>query len=184
MSNQPNEPVQNYEIVNPTLEQQVRTLLPSVAGYGGLLRSTNTVIPVVDVTTAAEGTVLPTSLQQALAFGSQTSFRINNATTALATVPGFYRIIGTASAKSIAAVDGQLYFEMTDGFSTKRIWDYIVTDNGTVNNVDVTYDFIVFVASGITLNGFTNRGETYLSGSIRQIATSDGTLVDPAGFPV
>lgn len=169
-------------VTSELLQAKIRTLLPSQQGFGEDLQASNVITPVIDLTAAAEGSSTPDYLQTALAFGSQTAFRINNATTALATVPGFYRLIGTASAKSVAAVDGQIYFEMTDGFSTKRIWDYIITDNGTVNNVNVTYDFNVFVASGITLNGFTNRGETYLSGSIRQIADVNGNLVNPVGF--
>ena len=78
-SSSPNQPVQNYEIVNAGLEAQVAALLPSVAGYGGNLRATNTIVPIVDLTAAAEGSNVPESLQQALAFGSQTAFSVSNA---------------------------------------------------------------------------------------------------------
>ena len=183
MTNRPSTP-EIISVNSEELEALIRNLLPSQNGFGSELQATNVITPIIDLTATAEGSTLRSDLQTALAFGSQTAFRINNASTTLANSPGFYRIIGTASAKSISAVDGQLYFEMTDGLSTKRIWDYIVTDNGTVNNVNVTYDFVVWLDTGITLNGFTNRGETYLSGSIRQIADSAGAFVNPAGFPL
>ena len=90
-SSSPNQPIQNYEIVNSGLEAQVAALLPSVAGYGGNLRATNTIIPVVDLTAAAEGSNVPESLQQALAFGSQTAFDVTNTTTTIISNTGFYR---------------------------------------------------------------------------------------------
>ena len=91
-SSSPNQPIQNYEIVNPGLETQVASLLPSVAGYGGNLRATNTIIPIVDLTAAAEGSNVPESMQQALAFGSQTVFDVTNATTDVINTPCFYDI--------------------------------------------------------------------------------------------
>jgi len=169
-------------VVSEALEAQIRELLPSQRGFGEDLQASNVITPIIDLTAAAQGTSTPEYLQTALAYGSQTSFLINNTSTSLAATPGFYRIIGTASAKTVAATDGDIYFEMTDGTTAKRIWNYLITDNGTVNNVNVSYDFNVFVASGITLNGFTNRNETYLAGSIRQIADVNGVLVNPAGF--
>ena len=89
-SSSPNQPIQNYEIVNPGLETQVASLLPSVAGYGGNLRSTNTIIPIVDLTAAAEGSNVPESMQQAIAFGSMTAFsQIGSGTTVIVNTPGF-----------------------------------------------------------------------------------------------
>ena len=87
-SSSPNQPIQNYEIVNPTLESTIAQLLPSVAGYGGNLRSTNTIIPIVDVTGAAEGTQLRADLQSAFAFSNITAFEVKNASSTLLNSPG------------------------------------------------------------------------------------------------
>lgn len=184
MTNQPNEPVQNYEIVNPTLEQQVRSLLPSVSGYGGLLRSTNTVIPVVDVTTAAEGTTLPESLQQAIAFGSQTAFNVSNATTTIVSNTGFFRIFGTVQVNYASAAGNFAGFDMTDGLSTKRIWGNDYGNGFNDSESAVPFDFIVFIGSGESISAVSTDANSHLYGSTRQIATSDGTLVDPSGFPI
>lgn len=181
MSNQPNEPVQNYEIVNPTLEQQVRTLLPSVSGYGGLLRSTNTVIPVVDVTTAAEGSTLPEALQFALAFGSVTAFNARNSTDVIANTPGFYRIFGAYSnASNTATVTADL--RMSDGISTKIIYAFLREGNG--GSQSETFDIVVYLGTGESISANTNDTAVQIAGCSRQIATSDGTLVDPSGYPI
>ena len=172
---QPNEPQQNYEIQSPTLETQVRTLLPSVAGYGGLLRSTNTIVPIIDLTSAAEGSSIGQNLQTALAFGSQTSFVITSGTTTIANVPGFYRVFGTANVAT-ASTSQQAKFELTDGVSTKEILRFAVGAN------TFTYDFIVFLDSGESLTGSATTNNFTMVGSVRQIATSDGTLVQPSGF--
>lgn len=180
MTNQPNEPVQNYEIVNPTLEQQVRALLPSVAGYGGLLRSTNTVIPVVDVTTAAEGALLPESLQQALAFGSVTAFSLSGgAATTLANTPGFWRIFGLSSLYNSGGAPAN-DLSLTDGLSTKKI---LLHEQSGSQGTTVPFDFVIFLGSGESLTGQASSSAR-LAGNYRQIATADGTLVDPSGFPV
>lgn len=187
MSNQPNEPVQNYEIVNPTLETQVRTLLPSVSGYGGLLRSTNTVIPVVDVTTAAEGALLPESLQQALAFGSQTSYLFTSGTQVIANTPGFWRIYGQLSYSTNGTTAGQGQIQLSDGLSVKNIWN--VQGFGLATNIDIEaaaeLDVIVYLGSGESVQAVLSAsGQNVMCVTARQLATSDGTLVDPSGFPV
>ena len=184
MSNQPNEPVQNYEIVNPTLEQQVRTLLPSVAGYGGLLRSTNTVIPVVDVTTAAEGSTLPEALQFCMAFGSQTSVTAQNNTQTGPSVPGFYRIFGVATL--FAANNAPtVTINLTDGLTIKTLFNFLINSNSaTVLTTSETWDFIVFLATGESLTIASNNTRAIGQLTYRQIATADGTLVDPSGYPV
>ena len=187
MTNQPNEPVQNYEIVNPTLETQVRTLLPSVSGYGGLLRSTNTVIPVVDVTTAAEGALLPESLQQALAFGSQTSYRVTTGSQTLANTPGFWRIYGNLSYSSNGATAGSGAIRLGDGVSKKTIWEVVGFNLSTAIDIENSagIDLIVYLGSGESVDCVVSgSGVEVFALTLRQLATADGTLVDPSGFPI
>ena len=183
-SSSPNQPVQNYEIINAGLEAQVASLLPSVAGYGGNLRATNTIIPIVDLTAAAEGSNVPESMQQALAFGSQTAFDINTASVALANSPGFWRVVGSATVNvQTGGSDRRAGFTMTDGVSTKTVWQVHFKQGSAANGVAVPFDLIFYLDSGITLNGITTGDDvTLISGSYRQIAANDGTLVTPSGF--
>lgn len=171
---QPNQPEQNYEIQSPTLETQVRTLLPSVAGYGGLLRSTNTIVPIIDLTEAAGGSDIGQNLQTALAFGSQTAFNVTSGTTTIANVPGFYRVTGIANTGT-GSTSQQSEFVLTDGVSNKVIFEYSQTGK-------TPFDFVVFLAAGESLNVTASNNNFSMNGSIRQIATVDGTLVMPSGF--
>lgn len=179
---QPNEPVQNYEVVSPSLEAQVKSLLPSVAGYGGLLRSTNTIIPVVDVSSAAEGSTLAPDLQQAIAFGSQTAFSVENATSTLENTAGFYRVFGTIGGCSSASASVFGNFILNDGASDKTIFGLVTTQGSSgQSNAFIAFDFIVFLDSGDSLKAIANA-RTTITGSTRQIAQKDGTLVNPSGF--
>ena len=46
------------------------------------------------------------------------------------------------------------------------------------------YDFVVFLAAGQSISGGSSHASGNLIGSTRQIATGDGTLVQPNGFPL
>tara|TARA_Y100000022_G_scaffold34431_1_gene27703 strand:- start:1229 stop:1792 length:564 start_codon:yes stop_codon:yes gene_type:complete len=183
-SSSPNQPIQNYEIVNPTLEQQIATLLPSVAGYGGNLRSTNTIIPVVDVTTAAEGSTLPESLQFAMAFGSQTSYTVTNTTTTVISNTGFWRVFGNFSGNFDDASAKIAQFRLTDGSSNKILRDYgfASQEAAGTSSANTNFDFNVFLDSGESLVAQSNSTILTLFVSVRQLADKAGTLVDPSGF--
>lgn len=181
-SSSPNQPIQNYEIVNPGLESQVAQLLPSVAGYGGNLRATNTIIPIVDLTAAAEGSSVSESLAQALAFGSQTSFSVVNTSTDIVTNTGFFRVFGCATVFYSGTVDRFVNFTMSDGVTDKIIYGVNCKNGATNNQVAVNFDFIVFMDAGITLKAISNNAFSVLEGSTRQIATKNGTIVTPSGF--
>jgi hypothetical protein len=181
-SSAPNQPIQNYEIVNSTLETQVASLLPSVAGYGGNLRSTNTIIPIIDLTSAAEGTTLPENLQQAMAFGSQTAHSVNNTTGTIINNTGFFRVFGNTS-----ILDNQngdvVKFLFNDGSSTKVIWtSRTYGTNGTAQAINIPVDFIVFIDTGVTFQVTATGTYAFFDGTTRQLASKDGTRVDPAGY--
>lgn len=160
------------------LQTQIRDLLPSQNGFGSELQASNVITPIIDLTSTAEGSGLPTYLQTAIAFGSQTSFLITNATgTTIVSSPGFYRIFGVATLRDA----GNCQFDMTDGLSTKSVWQ-APGDAGA--NLSVEFDFTVFLAPGESLTGTGSTADAILSGSSRQVATGDGTLVQPSGFPL
>ena len=68
------------------LQTQIRDLLPSQNGFGSELQATNVIVPIIDLTAAAEGSGLPTDLARALAFGSQTAVAVSNTTTTFSSV--------------------------------------------------------------------------------------------------
>ena len=86
---------QEYFINSQTLETKVRQLLPSQggAGAGFDLSASTQIIPVIDVTESAEGSVLRADLQTALSYDTITSFFSNNSTVTIANTTGYWQWI-------------------------------------------------------------------------------------------
>lgn len=176
MSNRPSLP----EIITVNSEQLqtvIRDLLPSQNGFGSELQATNIITPIIDLTPAAEGSGLRSDLQSAIAFGSATAFSVVNTTTALTSSVGWYRVTGSATVTG--AFGNQASFSMTDGVSTKTIWQ--LTSDGTGQSS--SFDLIIGVATGITLSATANASSIN-GGSFRQIADAQGALVNPVGLPL
>lgn len=115
-----------------------------------------------------------------MAFGSQTAFDISNTTTTIASTGGFWRIFGNGHVIKGGSCDGQ--FTLDDGATTKVIWDIDGTSKSTSDLNYLQYDFIVFLAIGISLKGVSNDAACTLIGSVRQLADISGNLVNPSGF--
>jgi len=163
------------------LQTQIRDLLPSQNGFGSELQASNVIFPVIDLTSAAEGSSVAQNLQTALSYGSQTSFNIANTTTTLTSNPGFYRITGGIYSTS-AGGTANSGFTATDGATPKDVL-MVRMSGGVTGPVLLPFDFIFFVGTGITLSGKSAATTVSVTGSFRQIADSAGTLVNPVGFP-
>ena len=167
------------------LQTLIRDLLPSQNGFGSELQATNVITPIIDLTATAEGSSLSENLSQALAFGSQTEFDVTNSGTDLVTAPGWYRVTGTATVNvQTGGSDRRAGFKMTDGSTTKTVWQVHFKQGSAAGPVVTDFDLIFGVANGITLSAFTTADDvTIISGSHRQVADSDGTTVNPVGLP-
>ena len=185
MVNRPSVP-EIITVNSETLQTLIRDLLPSQNGFGSELQATNVITPIIDLTATAEGSSLDTSLAQAIAFGSNTAFDVTNAGTDLITTPGWYRITGTATVNvQTGGSDRQAGFKMTDGSSTKTVYQVHFKQGSAANGVAVSFDLIFAVATGITLSAFTTADDvTIISGSHRQVADSAGNTVQPVGLPL
>ena len=182
MVNRPSVP-EIVTVNSEALQTQIRDLLPSQNGFGSELQASNVITPIIDLTRAAEGSTTPELLQTAIAFGSQTAFAARGSTVVVENAPGFYRIFGTASVASNSAGVRDVRFDMTDGVSTKIVWS-IQTPALSVYPFVSDYDFVVFLAAGESINAVSTDSDGFVNGSSRQIATGDGTLVPPNGFPL
>ena len=159
------------------LQTQIRDLLPSQNGFGSELQATNIIQPIIDLTAAAEGSGLPSYLQTALSFGSQTAFNVENTTTTILNQTGFFRIFGTINQNSASLVT----INLNDGTSDKAILSF----NSIAGDIERTpIDFIVFLPAGHSVNIVSSASGAIASGSTRQLALGDGTLVQPNGFPL
>ena len=183
MVNRPSVP-EIITVNSDTLESTIRDLLPSQNGFGSELQASNVITPVIDLTSSAEGSGLGLNLQTAIAFGSQTEFQAENSSETLASSPGFYRVVGAASNRGTTGINVEARFDMTDGSSTKTVWE-LATDNGTDSfMVSESFDLTFWLAAGQSLLAVSNNGRAIMSGSIRQVADSTGTIVNPSGYPL
>ena len=169
-------------ITSESLEAAYRALTPSQSGFTQDLMASNTIIPVLDLTASAEGTTTGQNLQTAIAFGSQTAFSIINATTTLMNTAGFWQITYSSHCGygTGATVTN---FNITDGLSTKTFWSHFAAGvpSGS-GSAALTGTLIVFLRSGDSVTGQSNGAYGALTGSYRQIADVNGTLVNPSGF--
>jgi len=159
------------------LQSQIRDLLPSQNGFGSELQASNVITPIIDLTRTAEGSSVPQNLQTAIAFGSQTAFDISNATTTVLNLTGFFRIFGIVN--NVGA--GNCTFDISDGASSKQILQY----SSNASQFSLTeFDFVVFLSAGDSLSITSSSTSTVCAGSTRQLATGDGALINPVGFPL
>tara|TARA_R110000782_G_scaffold126543_1_gene218073 strand:+ start:131 stop:643 length:513 start_codon:yes stop_codon:yes gene_type:complete len=162
-------------VTSEALQLKLRQLLPSQQGFGTDLSASDTIIPVIDLTRAAEGSDVPEFLQTALAFGSQTAFFATNATVTVVNTAGFYRIFGVSSIRGTGNQNTNL--SLTDGASTKVIWQHFAASGESLE-----VDFVVYFNAGESLTATASTASSYLVGSSRQIADVNGVLVNPSGF--
>jgi hypothetical protein len=168
-------------ITSEALQAQIRNLLPSQEGFGTDLMAQNVIVPIIDLTSAAEGSSVPQNLQTALAFGSQTSFAVNGATSTIINNTGFFRIFGSYVNAPSSSAFTTVSFGMTDGLSSKNIWQNEIPTTTANERINGNYDFVVFCAAGISVTARADAN-SFISGSTRQIADINGVLINPVGF--
>ena len=168
-------------ITSEALQASVRRLLPSQVGFGEDLRATNLIQPIIDLTPTAEGSVLQTNLQQAVAFGNASTFSVFNATTTIISTTGFHRITCVVNQQG-TGTDQAADLNMTDGATSKVVWSSFITSAYTSSATPcVNLDLVVFVNSGESVS-WTCGNHSIARGSVRQIADLQGNLINPVGF--
>ena len=169
---------QEFFIKSDNLETQVRKLLPSQGGLGqGFDLSASTqIVPIIDLTETAEGSGLRQDLQTAMSFSSATAFDLNNSTTTIINSTGYFRVTGAIIMLSDVSVLQTFGLDMSDGFSTKRMYGITSVAGGTTFSYD--FDKVYFLSAGDSLS-ITVSASTRFIGSSRQIADIDGNLVNP-----
>lgn len=165
-------------VTSEALQLKLRQLLPSQQGFGTDLSAQDTIVPIIDLTAAAEGIgeTFPQSYLQALAFGSQTSYTIQNTTTTVANTAGFWRVnvSATTNGQVVARV------ELENGGVAKKIWS--IDSKATSGLLTKNGDFIVYLDTNDTIQGVSNNNNSVLDISVRNIATTNGVAINPSGF--
>lgn len=169
------------EVVSEQLQATIRRLLPSQRGFTEDLQASNVITPIIDLTPSAEGSSLPLELSSALSHGSNTSFNIEATTTNIVNNTGFYRVFGTSHLQISSSLRRLNKFQISDGTTTKIIWEARSFSGIASEITGLNYDFIVFLQTGDTLQGSADTN-CILAGSTRQIADVNGNIVNPSGF--
>ena len=170
---------QIISITSELLQAQIRRLLPSQQGFGDDLQASNVIQPIIDLTRSAEGSQTPEALQFALAHGSQTVFNASNGSSTVVSTPGFWRVYGNYVISTNAASVG-CRISISDGTTVKNILQFEREANG--GGSSGIYDVIIWLTGGESIEVSSNDTSAKLEGSVRQIATTNGVLVNPAGF--
>ena len=171
---------QEFVIKNTLLEDKVNSLLPSQGGAqaGVDLSASTMIVPVVNLTEAAEGSVLREDLQLALSLTACTSFDVKGTTSTLINTTGYFRVFGTTKFQALGTSAGNgLNFSLTDGTTTKVNYKYEVSSSSTQTNIEF-FDFIVFLRAGDSFTATADQ-ENQLTGVTRQVADINGVLVNP-----
>tara|TARA_Y100001972_G_C7644413_1_gene323767 strand:+ start:224 stop:745 length:522 start_codon:yes stop_codon:yes gene_type:complete len=170
---------QEFIIKSQNLEDKVNQLLPSQGGFqaGVDLSASTTIIPIVDLTESAEGSILRQDLQTAIGLNS-TVFSISNSTnTTIINTTGYYRIIGNISLQRVASTTA-CEINITDGTTTKILLDgrIGVLETAVGVNTPISFDFVCKINAGETLRGTAAGSFLRLQGSATQIADINGNL--------
>ena len=141
----------------------------------------NVIVPIIDLTSAAEGSNVGQNLQTAMAFGSQTSLVVNNTTVVAANTPGFYRLQGSCDQRGGSGSDTTVLISMSDGTTSKTVNGLTHDAGGSNFSTAVYIDMTFFLAAGESCS-IISSAAGFFTGSVRQIADVNGVLVNPSGF--
>lgn len=170
------------QVVSEALQSTVRRLLPSQQGFTEDLQASNVIMPIIDLTPSAEGSLLGTDLQTAWDFSTGHA-TVSNGTSTLINNTGFWRVdlVLSVGDNTSAAFNGNV--SMTDGLTSKPIWEFNMVPNSANGATFIAEQgFVVFLRAGDSLTGNTSNTSSQLDISWRQIADVNGNVTNPLGF--
>lgn len=174
----------NSRVTDEALEKKFRDTFKSQGGAELVddLYAQGVIVPIVDFTSAAQGSELRSDLQTAWDFATGNSLNITGTTKTIITTPGFWKINVNMTAE-ITVADLTATLLITDGAANAAIWTYSFSGgSATEFEPNATWDAVIFLRSGDSLKGTCSASQIRLSVSYRQIADVSGNLVNPLGF--
>lgn len=170
---------QEFIIKSQILEDKINQLLPSQGGFqaGVDLSASTQIVPIVDLTESAEGSILRTDLQSAFTLNNANTYNVSGTNSTVINTTGFWRVFGT-STLLITGTQRNNTVNITDGITSKEIYRH-TSQGGTAGPyLSDAYDFILKLEAGDSIVVFGSIGGM-MAGSIRQIADIDGNLINP-----
>lgn len=169
-------------VVSEALQAKIRSLLPSQQGFTEDLQAQNVIVPIIDLTETASGSVLRQDLQTASNLGGNVDFKVSNTTTTVVNTPGFY-LLNYTSVITIGSNNSRNNtISVTDGITTKILVDHEIDSGGASADTTTQGNLVIFLNSGEQIDVFTVSSDGVMAGTVRQIADISGNLINPVGF--
>ncbi len=142
----------------------------------------NVIVPIIDLTSAAEGSSVPQNLQTAIDYATTATLRTTSGTTTVINNTGFWSVRLSTIHYIGGAGTTTFTLDITDGTTPKTIWQFQDVDSGTGESTYIDLG-VVFLRAGDSLTmtlatSATARFELFT----RQIADINGVLINPLGF--
>jgi len=178
-----NQNAYNSRVTDESLEKKFRDTFKSQGGAELVddLYASGVIVPVVDFTSAAEGSALRSDLQTAWDFSTGHATQQGIGTTTAITTPGFWKCLAFCEVNFVNSGIREALVSISDGVTSKDV--FLVSDT-TSNFSEVLFaqsEFTVFLRSGDSLI-LTCDASMRMTVSYRQIADVSGNLTNPLGF--
>lgn len=174
----------NSRVTSEALEAKFREVFPAQGGAELVqdLFASGVIQPVVDFSSVAEGSFLPQNLQTAWDFSTGNQNVLNGSATIINNA-GFWLVNVTVGIDPTAGTNDYGDIKLSDGISNKIIWRVWTPGTATEQRAPITNTFVIFCRSGDSVSIESSSGSNNaVDASWRQIATVNGTLVNPLGF--
>ena len=177
----------NRPIRSEQIEAQYRRLLPAQAGNETAtdLLASDTIVPVINITGAAEGQALRQDLQRAYDISSSAAALVGPGFTTWISTSGFWqiRLVVTINA-TVAGAESTTF--ITDGAVSSTVFSTGPSSGGGTNIEEyiVSPEFTVFLRPGDELRTNHPSATAAVTSTIayRQVADLYGNLTQPTGF--
>lgn len=172
-------------VTSESLQAKIRQLLPSQQGFGEDLQASNVILPVIDLTSTAEGTGTPAYLTRAWDYTTGSAKVENTTPITLINTAGFWQVnlVYTAEIANLSVSTPVLAnLSITDGVTPKTVFEFYRSNANADVEAAVLDNFVVFLRSGDSLTAYTSGAGKILAVQYRQIATVNGNIVNPSGF--
>ena len=174
----------NSRVTDEALEKKFRDTFKSQGGAELVddLYAQGVIVPIVDFTSAAQGSELRSDLQRAWDFS--TGYRqVRNASSTISLNPGFWQLQANFSALDSAAAVDEGKIRINDGSSSKDIFVFSeLGGSGTDFETTALTQLVVFLRASDTLRVQSTSNNVIVDLFYRQIADVSGNLVNPLGF--
>ena len=174
----------NSRVTDEALEKKFRDTFKSQSGAALVndLYASGTIVPIVDFTSAAEGSALRSDLQSAWDLSTGFSARDGVGTNVVINSTGFWLCNILFRSRDDNVANDLAFIYIQDGATLKNIWaaQSAVSPNSNAEQF-ITWKETVFLTSGQELK-FSIGADHYMSVAYRQIADVNGNLTNPLGF--